>query len=175
MGQLALYVETILRGAPGLEILVEEIQIGAVELAHCLMVRIRQRYVRIVLERDECVETTIDVNGSRTVAKKARVAEVVIDDRSVVDSIAAADDGLFVDRVSEADAWSNVGPVRFHEPEMFGLQSALADCSDDGSAPATCRGIRCVGIKAAQEAARLFTRTAVVVSDTNIHRQLRRH
>ena len=131
--------------------------------------------MRIVLESDKRVETTIDVDSTRTVTEKARVAEVVIDNRRVVDSVPTTDDGLVVYRIREADAWSNISSVRIDESEVRSLESTLANCSDDGSASPACRRVRCVGIKAAQEAARLFSRTTVVVSDTKIYGQFRRN
>src|SRR6185503_15279048 len=73
------------------------------------------------------------------------------------------------------DAWCPISFVRIDESEVRSLQSTLTSSSDDRPASPTCRRIRCVGIKAAQEAARLFSRTTVVVPDTKIYRQFRRN
>jgi len=74
--QLTLHVQAVLHGPTRLEVLVEGIQISTVELAHCLIVRISDRHIWIVFERDKRVETAVNVDGTRTVTKKARVAEV---------------------------------------------------------------------------------------------------
>src|SRR5689334_4925111 len=151
--------------------LVEEVEIGAVQLAHCLIGRIRQRHVRIVVESDKRIEAAVDVDGAGTVAEHACVAEVVVDNRSVVDPITATHDRLVVNRVGEPEAWSNISSVRFDESEELRLETTLSDCSDDGAGPSACRWVRRVRIKATQEAARLFTRAAVVVADADIHGQ----
>src|SRR6185503_6852062 len=89
------------------------------------------------------------------------------------DPVATTHDCLVVDRVSEADAWSNISSVRIDESEVRSLKTALPDCSDNRSASSTSRRIRRVGIKAAQESTRFFARTAVVVSDTKVHGKFR--
>ena len=50
----------------------------------------------IILKRDKRIETTIDVNGARAITKNARVAEIVVDDWGVVDSITTTHYGLIV-------------------------------------------------------------------------------
>src|SRR6185295_15847283 len=71
--------------------------------------------------------------------------------------------------------WSKIRFVRIDESEVCSLKSTLANCSDNGSSSPTCRRVRCVRIKAAQETASLFARTTVVVSDANVHGQFRRN
>ena len=119
--QLALQFEILLRRASVLEVLVEIIHVGAVQIADYLRAWIGDGNVRIIFERKEGVETEVDVDRAGAVAERAGVAEVVVDDRRVVDAVAAAHDRLVVDRVSEADAGADVGAVRRDQSEVLGL------------------------------------------------------
>src|SRR6476660_6358022 len=125
--------------------------------------------MRVVVKSDKCIEPPIDIDLPRTISKEACIAEIVINDGSIVDPIATAYDGFVIQRVGKAKAWSKIGSVRGHESKMRGLQATLSNCSDDCSASSACGGIWCVRIKAAQESARLFTGSTIVVSDTEVY------
>ena len=144
------------------------------EVADGLRGRVGGGKVRVVFERDERVEPAVDVDGAGAVAERAGVAEVVVDDRRVVDAVAAAHDRLVVDRVGEAEARAEVRPVGLDEPEVLRLEAALPGRADDRAEPPARRRVRHVRVEAAVDAARLLARAAEVVAQAEVQRQARR-
>ena len=90
-------------------------------MAHRLIARIGLRNGGVVFERDNRIETAIYVDGTWTVAEEARVAEVVVDNRRVIDPVATTDHGLVIDRVCKTHSWAKIRFVRIDESEVGSL------------------------------------------------------
>ena len=91
-------------------------------------------------ECDESVEPAVDIDLSGGVAKQTVLTVGVVEERGVVETVAAAHDRLAIERVGKTEARSDVAAVGMDEPAIHCRETVLAGRPDDGAgAPARVR------------------------------------
>ena len=101
-----------MRRASDLEVSVEAFNVGADKLTG----RIGRRQHRVVAQPDDRIKTEIDIGATlNREACLSATAEIVVEQRRVVQTVAAAHDGLVVDAVSKSESRARNWNSRFDQ------------------------------------------------------------